>query len=262
MAHEKDDLMLGLSPAQVAGSALAAVSGALLASFAGTTGTIIGTAVGSVVATVGGAIYTWSLKRSSDAVRRTAAQVRQTALLTGPVPRTVAEGPLRSKDDLALEQSREEATAAAVETVDEEERSRRSVPWGKALVASLAVTVVALGGITTFEAVTGQPISSLLGRDDSQGTSVGNFVRTREDTSSNDPKPTDEASTPAEEESQAPDPNSEPTDVPEAPVPSITPPAEPTLPSGEPSVVPEDGSEGAPGVEPGNQPEAGPAPAP
>ena len=54
--------MLGLSPAQVAGSALAAVSGALLASFAGTTGTIIGTAIGSVVATVGAAIYTQSLR--------------------------------------------------------------------------------------------------------------------------------------------------------------------------------------------------------
>ena len=40
------------------------------------TGTIIGAAVGSVVATVGAAIYTCSLKRTSDAVRRTAAQVR------------------------------------------------------------------------------------------------------------------------------------------------------------------------------------------
>src|SRR5689334_14446601 len=89
MPPELEERKIGLSPAQVAGSALAAVSGALLASFAGTTGTIIGTAIGSVVATVGAALYTWSLRRTSAAVRRTAAQVRQTALTTGALPRPV-----------------------------------------------------------------------------------------------------------------------------------------------------------------------------
>lgn len=264
MAQEQETRMLGLSPAQVAGSALAAVSGALLASFAGTTGTIIGTAVGSVVATVGGAIYTWSLRRSTDAVRRTAAQVRQTALLTGPLPRTVAEGPLRSEDDPSSDTGADPAEDAvhAAEVKDEAERSRRSIPWGKALLASLAVTGVTLGGITTFEAITGQPISSLVGGDDSQGTSVGNLVRPREDTSTNDPTPTDEASTPAGEESQAPDPDSEPTEVPEVPVPSITPTPEPAVPSAEPSVDPGDGSEGAPAAEPGTEPGAVPNPAP
>lgn len=272
MDQDKDDRMLGLSPAQVAGSALAAVSGALLASFAGTTGTIIGTAVGSVVATVGGAIYTWSLKRSSAAVVRTAAQVRQTALLTGPLPRTVAQGPMRSADDPAPEGGPEGAQAGAPDGTAkgasegaaddaaapdaEGERPRRSVPWGKALLASLAVTGAVLGGITVFEAITGQPISSLIGRGDSQGTSVGNLVR--DDGSPSDDTPTDKA-TPTDEGTQAPEP--EPTPSPEVPLPSVTPTDEPTAPpSAEPSAVPQDGSEGAPASDPGTG--TGPDPAP
>ena len=47
---------LGLGPAQIAASALAAVTSALAASFLGVAGTIIGAAVGSVVATVGAAV--------------------------------------------------------------------------------------------------------------------------------------------------------------------------------------------------------------
>ena len=62
----KDRSRLGLSPAQVTGSALAAMSGAFLASWFGTTGTLVGAAVGSVVATVGAAIYTHSLRRTAS----------------------------------------------------------------------------------------------------------------------------------------------------------------------------------------------------
>lgn len=59
---------LGLSLAQVVGSALAAVSGAFLASWLGVTGTLTGVAVGSVVGTVGSASYTHSLRRSHQVV--------------------------------------------------------------------------------------------------------------------------------------------------------------------------------------------------
>ena len=107
MEHEKDERTLGLSAAQVAGSALAAVSGAILASTAGVTGTVIGAAVASVVATVGAAIYTWSLRRTTVAVRKTAAQVRQAALVNGPLPRTVVQGPLRTIKERAAAKSAE-----------------------------------------------------------------------------------------------------------------------------------------------------------
>ena len=67
-------------PTQVAGSALAAMSGAFLASYLGTAGTIIGAVVGSLVATVGTAAYTWWLRRTSEVVKRTATQVRETGM--------------------------------------------------------------------------------------------------------------------------------------------------------------------------------------
>ncbi len=274
MSQEKDDRTLGLSPAQVAGSALAAVSGALLASFAGTTGTIIGTAIGSVVATVGAAIYTASLKRTSDAVRRTAAQVRQTALVSGPLPRTVAQGPLRGLKDRGTKSgpggepdSRPEnepqnqhqngpqngpQSEPDTRTGDEGAKTRRSLPWGKTLLAAAAVTVIALGGITTFEAVTGRTIASIIGGDDSQGTSVGHFVGS-DNRAKKDPEPKDKA--PVDKPTQTPEPGTGTTDVPDPEVPEVTPSVPPVDPSDGASVNPED-PEGAPEGGPAADPDA------
>jgi hypothetical protein len=219
--QDDNERSLGLSTAQVAGSALAATSSALVASWAGTTGTIIGAAVGSVVATIGAATYTWWLRRTSEAVRRRAAQVRQAALATQPLPRTVAEGPLRSDED--------GESGAGPET---QETPDRSLPWGKILLASAAVTVTALGGITTIEAITGEPISSLIGRDDAKGTSVGHLVGSDDDsgeqTPTNEPTPTpSESVSPTTEPSTTPEPS-----VPTPSVPTATPTTpEPTQPT-------------------------------
>lgn len=215
---------LGLSPAQVAGSALAAMSGALIASWAGTTGTIIGAAVGSVVATIGAATYTWSLRRTSDAVRRRALQVRQSALAGGALPRTVHQGPLRPDD---------EATPPA--QVDPPGRPDRAMPWGRVALVSAAMTGVVLGGITTFEAVTGHPISSLTGGDRTQGTSLGNFVGTDSPPVAKK-RPTVQETTPDAD----PAPTTTPTPSPTAPTPSPTPSADPT------PVQPGDGTDPAP----------------
>ena len=210
MEHEKDERTLGLSAAQVAGSALAAVSGAVLASTAGVTGTVIGAAIASVVATVGAAIYTWSLRRTTVAVRKTAAQVRQTALVSGPLPRTVAQGPLRtikeraaatkSSDDPGEPGDPDQPDDPESEEPDSDEDSwRRSIPWGKVLLASLAITVVALASITLVEAITGKPISSsVTGDSDSQGTTVGNV--TGRDESQKEDKPADKTTPGSDEE--------------------------------------------------------------
>ena len=95
MNPEHRERRLDLSPIQITGSALAAMSGAFFASWAGTTGTIVGAAVGSVIVTVGAATYTWSLQRTRDAVKRTAAQVRQSGgqSLRPPVERPERESP-------------------------------------------------------------------------------------------------------------------------------------------------------------------------
>ncbi len=162
-----DERPFGLSPAQVAGSALAAMSGALVASWAGTTGTIIGAAVGSLVATIGAATYTWSLRRTSAAVLRTAAQVRQTALQTNALPRTVADGPLRPAGSGGP--SRERTTEPPVPRAWD-------LPWGKVVLASAAVGLAAMAGITTLEAISGQPFSAWTGGQPSAGTTLGHAV--------------------------------------------------------------------------------------
>ena len=208
MEHEKDERTLGLSAAQVAGSALAAVSGAILASTAGVTGTVIGAAVASVVATVGAAIYTWSLRRTTVAVRKTAAQVRQAALVNGPLPRTVVQGPLRTiKERAAAKSAERDPESTEPEDPDADEDSwRRSIPWGKVLLASLAITVVALAGITVVEALTGKPISNVTGGGDSQGTTVGNV--TGRDSSQQDKGPAEnDKTTPGDEQQENEEPN-------------------------------------------------------
>ncbi|MCW2759880.1 MAG: hypothetical protein JWR85_81 [Marmoricola sp.] len=222
---------IGLSTAQVAGSALAAVSAAFLASFAGTTGTVIGAAIGSVVATVGAATYTWSLRRTSEVVRRTAAQVRQTTLINGPLPRTVVQGPLRSEDE---REGPEEPPSAVME-----EAARRRLPWVKVLVASLAVTLAVLGGITVVEAITGKPIASWLGgSSQTSGTTVGDLVRsdksspnkdkgTGKDKGGDKPAPSETASPNTPTDPETPEPSQPPVD-PE--------PSQPAVP--EPSTAP------------------------
>ncbi len=239
---EKRERALVISPAQVLGSALAATSAAVLASVAGTAGTIIGAGVGSVVITVGAAVYTWWIRRTGEIARRTAAQVRLSALATQPLPRTVAQGPMRFRRDRgsATEQAaglpvRADADpAVADETPDgeaEDDATRFSLPWGRVLLATAVVAVLTFGVITLVEGIAGRPVSSLTGGSDSTGTSVGHVLGSDDEKKSDTPK---DDSTPAP--SQEPSPTDEPgsSEVP-APTPTTTPSSEPTVtPSEEP----------------------------
>ncbi len=249
--NDEKDRSLGLSPAQVAGSALAAMSGAFFVSWAGTAGTLIGAAVGSVIATVGAATYTWSLRRTSDAAKRTAAVVKQRALVTGTMPRSVAQGPLRedgSDQHMSGFEDEDQPPPALEEPApveDEESRGRWDLPWGKVVLASLAVMIAGLAGVTAVEAVTGKPISSFFGRDDGTGTTVGNVVRGGGTSSSDEDQGQDKDQTPKqdEQEPQKPQPSAEPSEEPEEPLPSTP---------VDPSVVPTPQESQAP--------DAGPAP--
>jgi hypothetical protein len=235
--NDRNDRSLGLSTAQVVGSALAAMSGAVSASWLGTTGTLIGAAVGSVIATVGASIYTHSLRRTGQVVKRTAVVVRQGAPFTGAVPRP---DPGMASDAPVRDPNAPEAGDETTEPLDRDETSERSgrfsrlfsggrdLPWVKVSLASLAVLVAALGGITAVEAITGKPISSLLGGDDSDGTTVGHVV-------GNDDAPAEDEPAP-QQDTPAPDDQSEPSEEPQEPVPSESP-----VPS--PSAEPSDGPE-------------------
>jgi hypothetical protein len=250
---EKRERALGLSPAQVVGSALAATSAALIASTTGTAGTIIGAGVGSIVATVGSAIYTWWLRRTSEIARRTAAQMRLAALATQPLPRTVAQGPMRFRRDRgsATDQAagRPEEESATVADTDAgprsvpqngEESGEESgdepgfrLPWGKVLVATAVVAAITLGTITLIEGIAGRPVSSLTGGSDSTGTSVGHVVGSDDDEKApaEDEQPTpapSEEPAPTEEPGSTEVPEPTPTSTPEEPEPSVTPTDEPS----------------------------------
>jgi len=220
--NQNKDRSLGLSTAQVTGSALAAMSGAFFVSWAGTAGTPLGAAVGSVIATVGAATYTWSLRRTSEAAKRTAALVKDRALVTGALPRSVAQGPLREDGNERSTQPLDvDQPPPALEEPAEVETGRRrwDLPWAKVALVSLAVMVAGMGGITAIEAVTGKPISSLLGKDVGTGTTVGHVVGDSSGSSSNgDQSPTKDTPAPPQ-----PEPSSEPSEQPQAPVPSTVP---------------------------------------
>lgn len=145
---------LGLSAAQVAGSALAAVSGAFLASWLGVTGTLVGVAVGSVVGTVGSASYTYSLRRGHALVARPA--VREGEQAGGPVA------------------ARPDAAPAPVPAP--RRREPLALPWRRLGVATVVAALIGLGGLTLLETVTGRPVASVAGRSTDTGTTLGSVL--------------------------------------------------------------------------------------
>ena len=178
--NDNQDRRLWLSTAQVTGSALAAMSGALVASLAGTTGTVIGAAVGSVIATVGATMYTESLRRTGAAAKKTAAVVRHRgALITGAVPRTAADEQPQHRADPGGPDLDERSREDGEPDEDGSRKGRWDLPWGKVAIASLAVMVAGLAGITAVEALTGEPVSSMLGADDGTGHHRGPRRRRR-----------------------------------------------------------------------------------
>lgn len=242
---------LDLSTTQVMASALAAVSAAFFASWAGTAGTLIGAAVGSVIATVGAATYSYSLKRSAEAVRRRAAQVREASLLAAALPRT---GVSRTQAMAAVEQDVEQATAEAEAEqgglLARLDPRRVALPWGKVALASAAVMLIALVAITSLEGVTGRSLASLAGDDDAGRTTVTSVVdRGSGDAPTQEPTPTEQ-----------PTPTQEPTEEPSGPAteaPSIDP-----TPTTEPAPTTDPSPTADPTPSPGTSPSAEPSTAP
>jgi hypothetical protein len=160
---------LEVSPAQVAGSALAAVTAAVVASHFGVGGTVVGTAVASAVATVGTAVYTQSLRRAN-------ARLLTLRLMEGRVRRTGAADPAVQG---AADDAPGVATTVALDppAATEAGRSRVTVrPWTIA-VTVVVVFLLAMAVVTSIELVAGRPLSALVGGgQDKAGTSVGRVL--------------------------------------------------------------------------------------
>lgn len=239
---------LELSPTQIAASALAAVSAAFFASWAGTAGTLVGAALGSVIATVGAATYSYSLKRTSEIARRTAAQVRDGALIPPPVRirrgETSVMPPVDADGAPASGTTAEEGLAADDDATGPWWRRLdprgKDLPWGRIALASAAVMLVTMVALTTIEGLTGRSVSDTVRGNDSHGTTVGSIFSGGGDSGEQQPSeepeqeqrtPTQAPSTP-EETAPTEEPSGEPSQTPTE-EPSQTPTQEPTPGSGD-----------------------------
>lgn len=151
--EEAPEGFLGLSPAQVIASALAAATSALAASFLGVAGTIVGAVVGSIVATIGSAVYAHSLRRAHTQLRVVRLQpVTRSAsahahAVQGPGSESAPDPESATDSEPELEPSGHPAG---------ERRGRR---WAALSVGVVGAAALALGGITVAEALMGHPVS-------------------------------------------------------------------------------------------------------
>ncbi|WP_138902573.1 hypothetical protein [Streptomyces albidochromogenes] len=158
---------LDLSVAQVAGSAVAAVVAAVLASRLGVYGTIVGAGVVSVVATSGGTVFQHLFRRTGEQLREVTVHAKpkarqvparapaaEDATRTG-LPRTVT--PPADVPDGRFNEATTHGTRV---------RGRR-----RSLLAALVVFVLAMGGITAYELLSGGDLSG------GRGSTVGNVLR-------------------------------------------------------------------------------------
>lgn len=132
---------LELSPLQLIASALAAASAAVTASYFGVNGTVIGAAVASVVATVGSAVYSHSIQRTYNGVRR---------VRTADAPRLSPSAP---------------------------RAPRRPIRWSALAGAAALVFGGAIVAVTAGELVAHRPLASVVtGRPDGASTSIGSIA--------------------------------------------------------------------------------------
>jgi hypothetical protein len=211
-----------LSAVQVAASALASVSAAVVASLFGVTGTVVGAGLVAILSTTGSAIYSSSMKHTSDQLRRAREQLltarvgenrsgttrSSTAVLDRPerllgrrsqspgTPPPGSQTPRSSFGDEAATLPPAGTSAAAESSGSRWRRglltvgSRRGLKWPALIGAAVLVFAIAIGVVTAFEALAQKPISSLTGHQSSSSTTLGSLTGGKKAT----PTPTPSAS--------------------------------------------------------------------
>ncbi|MFE1272449.1 hypothetical protein [Streptomyces sp. NPDC058757] len=174
---------IDLSVPQVAGSALAAVIAAKLASTLGVYGTILGAGVISVVATCGGPLFQQLFKRTGE-------QMRDVTVAAKPRARQVPAAP--PADDRHTLMLGTVPDAAGPFPYDEEfgaatTHGTRLRGWRRPVLAAALVFGVTMGGITTYELVSGEDFSGTKGT-----TTFGSVVRGGDTGRQDAPEPTRE----------------------------------------------------------------------
>ena len=180
-----------LSATQVAAGALAAVSSAVVASFFGLAGTLIGAALASVISTVSAALYSNSLQKTNEKLRRARGQVT---------------GRLSTADETEVASAAPAAPATQVLPAHLDPRrapARRSRPrWTRVAVYAAAVFVMAMGIVTGIELIGQKPVSAIVGGTETSKSTTLSELTTA--SSSSEQQDDDDASTPSSPTTTAP----------------------------------------------------------
>lgn len=231
--ERRDPPKSSLSIAQVVGGALAAMTAAALGSRLSVAGTVVGAALASVVAAVGGALYTASLRRTSQHVGAVLTRVRPTT--SSPTPPA----------------STSPATGLPAPRAVPARRSR--IGWKAVVGAAVLMFVVAALALTGIELATGRALSG------GSGTTVGQVAEpsTRPAAKPSERATTRPSASPTASATAVADPSAS-----SSATASSRPSAEPsTSASAEPSTTPTAGSTGssAPSTTPAPTPAAVPS---
>ena len=180
-----------LSATQVAAGALAAVSSAVVASFFGLAGTLIGAALASVISTVSAALYSNSLQRTNEKLRRARGQLtgRQDAVADAEPAPAVPAAPTTKVLPAHLDPRR---------APDRRPRPR----WTRVAVYAAAVFALAMGVVTGIELIGQRPVSALVGgTETSTATTIGAITNA---SSSSDEDESGDPATPSSPSTTAP----------------------------------------------------------
>jgi hypothetical protein len=191
---EEETKGLGLSPATVAGGALASVTSTVAASSLGTAGTIWGAGVGSIISTVAAALYAHTLKRGAKTLSTvipvnappgaTAVPGRDsTKVMNSPVPgdstkvlptRLDPRKPKGPRFDIKLDRKF----------------------WIKIAIAAVGMFVLVMGIITGVELLTQKPVAALVGNTHSTGSTTLGTVTTGSSSTTEVPEDDQQEDTP------------------------------------------------------------------
>ncbi|HEY5845819.1 MAG TPA: hypothetical protein VIT42_03400 [Microlunatus sp.] len=243
---------LDMSGTQLVGGALAAMTAAVIGAQLGVAGTVFGAAIGSVVAGTAGSLYTASLKHTQTKIAAafigrvgdTPVQITTTDRTTDE--RTTVDGwHAVTQPAAAVAPPSPDPVATAAE-IDPAGGPAAQGPWKPILVATVAVFLLAIAGITAVEVITGQSVSG------GQGTTISQVGDGRSDTPRQVPA-TDTTSEPTTEPSAPP--STEPSSGPGQVTEPTTAPSTHTQPStsNEPSASSEPTATPAPSTTGGDQ---------
>ncbi|MFE9045747.1 hypothetical protein ACFYOG_33210 [Streptomyces sp. NPDC007818] len=257
---------LDLSVPQVAGSAVAAVIAAKLASTLGVYGTILGAGVISVIATCGGPLFQLLFSRTGEQVRDATAAAKPKARQvpsSSPLSPAPEARPAGDRHTLMLGT----VPGAAVPIPYDEEfgaattHGTRLRGWKRPMLAAALVFGVTMGGITTYELVSGEDFSGTQGT-----TTFGSVVRGGGDGGRQDApeeRKQQEQQEQREQQERGQDEDREPGQESPAPTPSGTPGGDSGEGPGTDPVAPSTGATPDPGDgTPSGDPTTGPTPDP